>query len=176
MAANRRTKLAVLHRWRWTSDALAVSGVYLALLSATACGAQSGSLPPADELVRRNVFRGTTEFPIADAMAFQYSTLHVDGLEGGMLYRFETDTRGLEWLVREWSLHAVQSDSGPSLPAVDDAPGWWGSAERVSGAPLVADSVDASGGVHTALLLRDPAASVAYWREHYRASPRGPRP
>jgi hypothetical protein len=148
----------------------------VALLAASACEAQSGSLPPADELVRRNVFRGATEFPIAGARAFQYGSLHVDGPEGGMLYRFETDAIGMDWLVREWSLHPVRPDSAPALPPVDDAPGWWRSGERASGTPLVADSTDTWGGVRTVVLLRDPAASVVYWREHYRASPRGPRP
>jgi hypothetical protein len=158
------------------ADTLVYSGLLLTLLAATACGAQNGSLLPADMLVRRNVFRGATEFPIAEARAFQYGTVHVDGPEGGMLYRFETDAQGLDWLVREWSLHPIQPDTGPSLPPVDEAPGWWRSAGRASGTPLGADSTDASGGVRSVLLVRDPAASVAYWREHYRAAPRGPRP
>jgi hypothetical protein len=158
------------------ADTVADIGLLLALLAAAACGAQSGSLPPADDLVRRNVFRGATEFAIADARAVQYGTVHLDGPEGGMLYRFETDARGLEWLVREWSLRPIRPDSGPSLPPVDDAPSWWLSAERRSGTQLGADSTDTSGGVRSVLLLRDPAASVVYWREHYRAAARGPRP
>ncbi len=151
-------------------------GLLALLLAASACDAQSESLPPADELVRRNVFRGATEFAIVDARAFQYGSVHVDGPEGGMLFRFETDARGLDWLVRAWALDSIRGDSAPALPPIDDAPRWWRTAERASATPLAADSTDVWGGVRTVLLHRVPGASTVYWREHYRASPRAPRP
>lgn len=125
--------------------------------------------------MRRNVFRGEARFPIGDARAFQYGTIHVDGPEGGMLYRFATTAEAVDWLVTAWGLETLPQDGTPAPAAPEGAPGWWRSATEW---PVImrADSTYGGGAVRTVFLFRDPAESVVYWREHYRDSRGASRP
>jgi hypothetical protein len=83
--------------------------------------------PHNQELIRRNLFLNQIQFQIKKPYIYQYGSLHVDGPEGGMLYRFNITTEAFNWLVTQWNLEKREASSMDQipLPALEKVPKWW---------------------------------------------------
>ncbi len=125
--------------------------------------------PRASELVRRNLFAGQEHFPIEAARAYQYGSVHVDGPDGGMLYRFGSNGEALDWLVAQHRLLETPITSPSQLPLgfLDQQPRWWDPWQANPGAYyMIAEELD-TGGERQLIVVFDAAARVLFVVEHY---------
>lgn len=79
------------------------------------------------KLIRRNLFLNQAQFQIKKPYAYQYGTLHVDGPDGGMLYRFNITSEAFDWLVTKWHLEQREVSSADQIPMppLEKVPEWW---------------------------------------------------
>lgn len=124
----------------------------------------------ADLLVRRNLFDGSSVFSIRNARAHQYGSLEVDGPEGGMMYRFDTDSSAVDWLIERWSLERIApGSSAPVIPAeVPPGPSWWLPRGIDGLAAYRAELVDRYGSEQTVLLLQQPGSGTVFFLQFIR--------
>ena len=141
-------------------------------IAAVACGAPDDVAQRAELLVRRNLFDGRSSFAIEQARAFQYGDLHVDGLEGGMMYRFRTTQPALEWLIGRWSLREHRLAAlARILPAtVPEGPSWWRPDEVHRGAIYVATLRLNDGSERILVLVHDREAGDLFVVGHILAA------
>lgn len=139
-----------------------------AMLGAIGCGATDGVDERAGRLIRRGLFDGDSAFAIDGARAFQYGDLHVDGLEGGMMYRFRTTEPALEWLIARWSLRhrALEELERLIPPAVPPGPSWWRPDAVRRGAVYVAPVDSSEGFERTLLFVHDRDERALFVLDH----------
>lgn len=123
----------------------------------------------ATELIRRNVLEGEDRFQIQDPQAYQYGSVHVDGPNGGMLYRFKSDSDTLNWIITRKKLQptAIGSSKELAIDFLDEIPKWW-NPWRVN--PSVFYSTTeriATGGERRFIVVFDSSESLIYVVEHY---------
>jgi len=123
----------------------------------------------ARDLIRRNIFNGSEEFPIADHHVHQYGSLHLDGPSGGMLYRFRSNADALTWIIGQMQLQKKTINPGGDLPIdfLDKTPKWWNPWEQEPMVFYSASEDITAGGKRTVILIYNRQEDAIYIADHY---------
>jgi hypothetical protein len=152
----------------WFSISLFIAG----------CGAgpaagQEFNRSRADDLISRNLLLGEDQYLVDDSRAFQYGSVHLDGPNGGLLYRFSSQPELLPWLIEQHGLQEVAMDTADQLPLdfIVDQPRWWDPWQANPAAYYIFVEAFAAGGSRTLILVFDSSKDVFYVVEHFADMP-----
>ena len=127
----------------------------------------------AGDLIRRNILLGDDRFPIEDPLAFRYGNVHVDGANGGMLYRFGSTSDAVDWIVRQLRLKEVEITTSDQLPLdfLAGTPRWWNPWQGDPPSYYFLAEEFPTGGERQLIVVFDAGESVIYVVEHFSDMP-----
>ena len=144
------------------------------------CGLHFGQSGDMDEslardLIRRNIFLEDDRFPISDPKVYQYGNIHVDGPNGGMLYRFRSTPEALVWIVEQHNMQQVAINEGDQLPLqfLDNVPEWWKPNKINSTVYYIFQEEFSTGGKRQFIVLFNVPTNEIYAVEHFSDMPGG---
>ena len=123
----------------------------------------------AQDLIQRNIFNGSKEFPIDDQYVHQYGSVHLDGPSGGMLYRFRSNADALAWIIDRMLLQKNTVKPGENLPVdfLKETPHWWNPWGQESMVFYSASEDIIAGGKRTVILIYNRQEDAIYIADHY---------
>ena len=142
----------------------------LVIISNVACAQRSEiDRGRARDLIRRNILGGDYRFSIEDPRAYQYGSVHVDGPNGGMLYRFKSDPDTLKWIIKLKRLqeNVIGSSTELRIDFLGETPKWWKPWEVDPSAVYYITENIPTGGKRRFIVIYDGLSSVIYIVEHY---------
>lgn len=123
----------------------------------------------ARDLIRRNIFKGSNEFPIDDQYVHQYGSVHLDGPSGGMLYRFRSNTDALTWIIGRMRLqkNIIKPGGDPPIDFLDETPKWWNPWGQEPTVFYSTSEDITAGGKRTVILIYNRQENAIYMADHY---------
>lgn len=139
----------------------------------TRSGADEITGARAEELVRRNLLDGQDRYPVEAPRAYQYGSIHIDGPDGGMLYRFGSGDETLAWMVAHHHMAEVSIGSSDPIPLdfPDDSPAWWDPWQSNPQAYFISIEQLERGGSKTILMVNDDRIGTIYVAVHFSGLP-----
>ena len=126
----------------------------------------------ARDLIFNNIFLNKDRFPINDPKAYQYGTVHVDGPDGGVIYRFRSNPKALKWIINYHRLRETRIDSIESWPPdhIGTSPSWWQPLRDHLSTCFVRHEKLETGGEKLIILIYSPE-DMFYVVEHFSGIP-----